>query len=185
MFTFSQFSHAQGSEAQTLYPQINNTSMHIYESKTMLATDQGSINTLSTQKLKMGTVAYSGTDYVKVARRAARKARIDPERFVRQIRQESGFNPRAISPAGAIGIAQFMPATAASMGVNPYDPVSSLNGAARLMKQLSRQFGGDYAKALAAYNAGPGTVQRAVRLGGKNWKAYLPAETRHYIAVIM
>ncbi len=185
MFAFPQFSQAQGSKPLTSVPPVNNTSVHIYESKTMLATDRASINPLSTQKLEMATVAYSATDYVKIARQAASKVGIDPERFVRQIRQESGFNPRAVSPAGAIGIAQFMPGTAANMGVNPRDPVSSLNGAARLMKQLSQQFGGDYAKALAAYNAGPGAVQRAVRIGGKNWKAYLPAETRHYIAVIM
>ncbi len=104
---------------------------------------------------------------------------------MRQIQKESGFNPDAASPAGAVGIAQFMPGIAASMGVNPYDPASALNGAARMMASESAQFGGDYAKALAAYNAGPGAVQSAVAQGGSNWLAYLPGETQNYVHAIM
>ena len=124
-------------------------------------------------------------DYVSMARQAALNAGISPDAFVRQIQQESGFNPGAISPAGAVGIAQFMPATAASMGVNPYDPSSALNGAARMMAGLAAQFGGDYAKALAAYNAGAGAVESAVAQGGGNWLAYMPAETQNYVAIII
>src|SRR5262249_1292481 len=125
------------------------------------------------------------TDYVSVARQAAINAGIDPNYFVRQIQQESGFNPRAGSPAGAEGIAQFMPSTAASMGINPYDPIQALRAAARMMAGLLAQFGGNYAKALAAYNAGAGAVQSAVARGGGNWLSYMPAETRHYVATIM
>lgn len=123
--------------------------------------------------------------YWNIAWRAAAQAGINPNLFERQIQQESGFNPWAVSPAGAQGIAQFMPATAASMGVNPWDPTSALYGAASLMAQLSRQFGGNYAMALAAYNAGPGAVQRAINAGGNNWYYYLPSETRNYVVVIM
>lgn len=128
-------------------------------------------------------VSYS-TSYEGVARSAAAANGINPDLFVRQIQQESGFNPNAVSPAGAIGIAQFMPGTAAGMGINPHDPVASLNAAARMMGNLNKQFGGDYSKALAAYNAGPGAVQSAVRSGGGNWLAYLPAETRNYVSII-
>jgi soluble lytic murein transglycosylase-like protein len=124
-------------------------------------------------------------DYVGMARQAAIDAGISPDAFVRQIQQESGFNPNAGSPAGAEGIAQFMPGTAASMGVNPYDPSSALPGAARMMASLAAQFGGDYSKALAAYNAGSGAVQSAVAQGGANWLAYMPAETQNYVAIIM
>jgi soluble lytic murein transglycosylase-like protein len=124
-------------------------------------------------------------DYVGMARQAAIDAGISPDAFVRQIQQESGFNPTAGSPAGAEGIAQFMPGTAASMGVNPYDPSSALPGAARMMASLAAQFGGDYSKALAAYNAGSGAVQSAVAQGGANWLAYMPAETQNYVAIIM
>ncbi|MFL5628983.1 MAG: lytic transglycosylase domain-containing protein, partial [Ktedonobacteraceae bacterium] len=123
--------------------------------------------------------------YVDVARQAALNVGINPDLFIRQIRQESAFNPGAISPAGAIGIAQFMPATAANMGVDPYNPAQSLYGAARLMANLSAMYGGNYAMALAAYNAGPGIVQYAINMGGSNWRAYLPAETQNYIAVII
>ena len=128
-------------------------------------------------------ISYS-TSYQGVARSAAIANGINPDRFVRQIQQESGFNPNAVSPAGAIGIAQFMPGTAAGMGINPHDPVASLNAAARMMGNLSKQFGGDYSKALAAYNAGPGAVQSAVRRGGSNWLANLPAETQSYVTTI-
>jgi soluble lytic murein transglycosylase-like protein len=123
--------------------------------------------------------------YIDIARQAALSVGINPDLFIRQIRQESAFNSGAMSPAGAIGIAQFMPATAANMGVDPYNPVQSLYGAARLMANLSAMYGGNYAMALAAYNAGPGIVQYAIYMGGSNWRAYLPAETQNYIAVIM
>ena len=53
------------------------------------------------------------------------------------------------------------------------------------MASYVRQFAGDYAKALAAYNAGPGTVQAAVQTGGTNWRAFLPAETQNYIRIIL
>ena len=123
--------------------------------------------------------------YVDIARQAAIRYGINPNSFIRQIQQESHFDPNAQSPSGAVGIAQFIPSTAASIGVNPYDPVSALNGAARLMSSLAGQFGGDYAKALAAYNAGPGAVQSAVNVGGAGWLAYMPLETQNYVRTIM
>ncbi len=126
-----------------------------------------------------------GGSFEDIARQAATQASINPDLFIRQIRQESGFNPDAISPAGAIGIAQFLPGTAASLGVNPNDPVQSLYGAARLMASLSALYKGNYAMALAAYNAGPGNVQNAINMGGSNWQAYLPAETQNYVAAIL
>lgn len=144
--------------------------------------------TWSAQGTQMTTapVAYhAATDYIDMARQAAAAAGISPDLYVRQIQQESGFNPGAASPAGAVGIAQFMPATAASMGVNPYDPTDALYGGARLMASLSSQFGGDYAKALAAYNGGPGTVMSAVSTGGDNWLSYVPAESSNYVHTIM
>src|SRR5207237_10905388 len=99
-------------------------------------------------------------DFVSLARQDALNVGFSPNVFVRQINQESGFNPSAISPAGALGIAQFEPATAASLGVNPWDPVQSLQGESRLMASYIRQFGGELAKALEAYNAVPGAEQR-------------------------
>ena len=133
--------------------------------------------------------AESGSEseisYRDIACQAAVKVGINPQYFIKQIQEESGFNPQAISPAGAEGIAQFMPATAASLGIDPWNPTQALNGAAELMASLQAQFGGSYAMALAAYNAGPGTVQYAINAGGDNWLAYTPAETQHYVASIL
>ena len=124
--------------------------------------------------------------YVAIAQQAATSAGISPVYFVRQINQESGFNPNAISPSGAEGIAQFMPGTAAGLGINPWDPNAALNAAAHVMAGYANTYGGDYAKALAAYNGGSGTVQNAINgCGAGNWMNCLPGETRNYIRVIM
>lgn len=131
-------------------------------------------------------VILPGSQYVAIARQDAINAGISPDYFVRQINQESGFNPNAVSPAGAVGIAQFLPSTAAGLGFNPYDPVAALNGAAHLMANYNHNYGGNYAKALAAYNGGPGAVQNAVNgCGEANWMNCLPGETRNYIRTIM
>lgn len=124
-------------------------------------------------------------EYMTLAKQFASQAGIPPDLFVKQINQESGFNPKALSSAGAIGIAQFMPGTAAGLGINPHDPVQSLRGAASLMARYVKQYGGDYAKALAAYNAGGGALQNAINRGGANWKNFLPGETKNYIRVIL
>jgi soluble lytic murein transglycosylase-like protein len=125
-----------------------------------------------------------GHSYHDLAYQDALEVGIDPTLFVRQIHQESGFNPQAVSPAGAIGIAQFMPATAAGLGVDPHDPAASLKAAAQLMSRYQKQYGG-YNKALAAYNAGPGALQSAVDRCGWSWRGCLPRETQGYISAVM
>lgn len=92
--------------------------------------------------------------------------------------QESRWNAKAVSPAGARGLAQLMPATGRALGVDWRDPLANLEGGARYLRQQLDRFGGDVEKALAAYNAGPGRVERA---GG------VPAirETQGYVAAIM
>jgi soluble lytic murein transglycosylase-like protein len=82
---------------------------------------------------------------------------IDPNILAGLLYTESNFNPSAISSAGAQGIAQFMPATAAQYGVNTSDPTSSINGAAHYLSDLYNEFG-SWPAALTAYNAGPGNV---------------------------
>jgi hypothetical protein len=99
-------------------------------------------------------------ELVDYARKVATAYGIDPDIFVRQINQESGFKPTARSGAGAQGVAQFMPATAARYGVDVNDPYSSLDGAARHMRDLLKAFNGDWRLALAAYNAGEGAVRK-------------------------
>lgn len=84
---------------------------------------------------------------------------IDPELLTAVAWTESNFEPDAVSHAGAIGLMQIMPATAAALGVDPRDPVQAIDGAARYLREQLDRFG-DVRLALAAYNAGPGAVQR-------------------------
>lgn len=94
-----------------------------------------------------------------------------------QQQTESNFNPAAVSPAGAQGIAQFMPATAKQYGIDPLDPMQASDGEARMMADLSRKYGGDMKSALAAYNWGQGNVDRK---GLTN----APPETQNYVAKV-
>lgn len=92
--------------------------------------------------------------------------------------QESRWRQGAVSPKGAQGLAQLMPGTARELGVDPSDPFANLEGGARYLRQQIDRFDGDLEKALAAYNAGPGRVEKA---GG------IPRirETQEYVAAIM
>ena len=113
-------------------------------------------------------------NYQDLARRYAKRYGIDPNLFVRQIQSESGFDPRAHSGAGAIGIAQIMPDTARGWGVDPNDPKASLRAAAQNMSRYVKKYG-SFRNALVAYNAGPAAVGRRS----------LPKETTDYISKIM
>ena len=123
--------------------------------------------------------------FVSLAAQDALAAGISPTLYVRQINAESGFNPKALSPVGAEGIAQFLPATASALGVDPWDPVAALRAAARLMASYVSRYGGEYAKALAAYNAGPPTLEAALTNCGAHWLVCMPSETQHYVHLIM
>ncbi len=112
---------------------------------------------------------------------AARANALPVEFLAATLLQESAYDPRAVSSAGAIGIAQFMPATAAANGVDPTDPLDAIRGAAALLASYvdayRRSSAQPYALALAAYNAGPGAV---ARYGG------IPPypQTQQYVALI-
>jgi hypothetical protein len=99
--------------------------------------------------------------------------------FVRLIWQESGFDSRSVSSAGALGVAQFMPEVAQELGVSdPFDPREALPASAQLLRGLHAKFG-NLGLAAAAYNAGPGRVL--------NWlkkRSGLPKETRDYVQII-
>jgi hypothetical protein len=114
-----------------------------------------------------------------MARTAAIQEGLDPQIFQSLVAHESGWNPDALSPVGASGLTQLMPATAQGLGVTSInDPVQNLRGGARYLKQNLDAFGGNYNLALAAYNAGPAAVRK---YGG------IPpyAETQKYVQGIM
>lgn len=99
--------------------------------------------------------------YEPLIRQAEARHRLPPRLLQALVWQESRFNPMAISPAGAAGLAQLMPATARELGVtNRHDPAQNIDGGARYLRQMLDQFGAIHL-ALAAYNAGPGAVSRA------------------------
>ncbi len=124
-----------------------------------------------------GGGSVAGVPYANLFTAAAARHGVDASLLAAVASTESNFNPSAVSPAGAQGLMQFMPATAAGLGVSPMDPASAVDGAARYLKSLGEQFGSTEL-ALAAYNAGPGTVSRH---GG------IPpyAETQNYVRTVM
>ena len=112
-----------------------------------------------------------------VIRRVAFENQVPPEDIYGIAKTESNFNPQARSPKGAIGPMQLMPDTAAGLGVvDPNDPEQNYEGGAKYYRQQLDAFGGDRAKALEAYNAGPGRVAKAAKAG-----LPLPAETQAYV----
>lgn len=120
--------------------------------------------------------SYRGP-YLDMAKSAALRHRVPVDLFLRLVQQESAWNPRAQSHAGAQGLAQLMPGTARYLGVtNPWDPYQNLDGGARYLREQYDTFG-SWRLALAAYNAGPEAVRRH---GG------VPPyrETQNYVRII-
>jgi len=95
------------------------------------------------------------------------------------MRVESNFYPDALSHRGAMGLMQLMPGTASAMGVlDAFDPRQNVLGGTRFLRVLANSFGGDLVRTIAAYNAGPGAVQR--------YKGIPPyAETRRYVQRVL
>lgn len=110
------------------------------------------------------TYSSSGTyngKYASYINQAASKYGVNPFLIAAMIQQESGFNPKAVSPAGARGLMQLMPGTARDLGVsNSFDPFQNIMGGTKYIAQQLKTFGNDIQKALAAYNAGPGNVRK-------------------------
>lgn len=109
---------------------------------------------------------------------------IDPTLALNVAHAESAFNPSAVSSAGAIGVFQLMPATAAGLGVNPYDATQNINGGLSYLSSLISEFG-NTSQALAAYNWGPGNVSNAIANYGDDWFDHLPTVTQNYVSGIL
>jgi soluble lytic murein transglycosylase-like protein len=132
--------------------------------------------TLSATPVQPGV---AGAELKAMVQAAAQRHGLDPRLFDALVQQESAYDPMARSHAGAMGLTQLMPGTARMLGVtDPFDPAQNLDGGARYLAQMLRQFDGDTRLALAAYNAGPGAVKRH---GG------IPPfrETQNYVRRIM
>jgi len=106
-------------------------------------------------------ISPDAADMRPLIEKAAKENGVDVALLDALVQAESNYAPNARSRAGALGLTQLMPDTAAALGVsNPFDPVQNLNGGAKYLSQLLSRFNGDASLALAAYNAGPNTVER-------------------------
>jgi len=126
----------------------------------------------------MDDMPAKGIDLEGIVDKASATYGVDRRLIVSVIRAESGFDPKATSPKGAMGLMQLMPETARALGVkDAYDPEENVMAGTRFLKDLLERYEGDVEKALAAYNWGPGNLERN--------PGRLPRETRTYIARIM
>ena len=140
-------------------------------------------------KTEQNTIRSQGTSgkafWQELVSRVASSAGIDPDLAVRVAFKESGLNPGALNPAsGAVGMMQLMPATAAAMGLDPRNTLENVVGGVQYLREQLSHFG-DEAKALAAYNWGPGRVAEAVEHWGAEWLSHAPRETQQYVSSIL
>lgn len=129
--------------------------------------------------LSQQTGTAANTDYKTVIQEAAAKYNVPAKLIEAVIKQESGFNPDAMSSAGATGLMQLMPSTAKFLGVtNAKDPLQNIMGGTKYLRQMLDKFDGDMSLALAAYNAGPGNVSK--------YKGIPPfKETQNYVKKVL
>ncbi|HEY9162238.1 MAG TPA: lytic transglycosylase domain-containing protein [Desulfomonilia bacterium] len=140
------------------------------------------------EKRKIKTKSYSGISripqfklsnkkYDQLIQEYSRLHGVDPLLVKCVMELESGYNPMALSSKGAIGLMQLMPGTASILGVNPWDEEENIKGGTRYLADMLNRYNWDIEKALAAYNAGPGAVDK--------WGGIPPyQETQDYVRII-
>ncbi|MDI6619401.1 MAG: lytic transglycosylase domain-containing protein [Clostridiales bacterium] len=115
---------------------------------------------------------------------SSRKYGVDADLIKSVIKQESGFNPKAVSKAGALGLMQLMPKTASALGVdNPLDAMENIDAGTRYLKSLIDSYGGDIKLALAAYNGGIGRMRR-LNVNSPDKIDAMPSETQNYVSKV-
>lgn len=140
----------------------------------------------TTKKKTTSSTTSKNTKYDKYFEKYGDKYGVDSELLKAIADVESNFNPNAKSGAGAMGLMQFMPGTWAAYGSgSAYNAENSINAGGKYMSNLLNQYGGDTEKALAAYNAGSGTVDKAIKKYGDNWLSKMPKETRDYVPKVL
>jgi soluble lytic murein transglycosylase-like protein len=137
-----------------------------------------SVNPYGRSIFNASSVATAPTHLTAFVQEAARTHGVDPRLVAAVARRESAWNARAVSPVGACGVMQLMPATAAYLGVRDvFDPRENILGGTRYLRTLLDTFDGDLDLALAAYNAGPGAVEK--------YRGVPPyRETQAYVAAV-
>jgi soluble lytic murein transglycosylase-like protein len=146
----------------------NSSKRKVFAAQTKFLDTRGATQYRGSERLKPDSLqddvlpVYRGSyrgEYLEVARSAARANGVPEDLFLRLVQQESNWNPSAESHKGALGLAQLMPQTARTLGVDPLVPAENLRGGAKYLAQQYRKFG-SWRLALAAYNAGPEAVTR-------------------------
>jgi soluble lytic murein transglycosylase-like protein len=114
------------------------------------------------QAAAVSSTSESDDRFDSIVRQSAERNKVDPALVKAVISTESGWNPRAISPKGAVGLMQLIPGTAQRFGVdNRFDPAQNVEGGTMYLRSLLDRYNGDLTKSLAAYNAGEGAVDRS------------------------
>jgi soluble lytic murein transglycosylase-like protein len=167
------FGQTQGAHADVL--EIDADGAVTTYDKPVVTTGQGTVSIILSSNAQSRN---AGTSMQALFAQTASETGVSAQLLEAVAWAESRFRQNAVSSAGAIGVMQLMPATAAQLGVDPHDAAQNVSGGGRYLREMLDRFGGDTAQALAAYNAGPGVVAR--NHGGAPF-----AETQAYVNAIM